>query len=168
MVFLSIAKIKISSFLYLSFSIILEIFLFLMLGHLGRFCFQIIICFLDESSAYAASLGLVQGDHNYSNPYHNLLFNKIPQVASIGLLQDSYQQDYNQYIKQFANNIPYAASIMPQFNLMNHGGHHYSNHHHYSKILEKIMANSNTQLIFSLLSSFLTSIVFSFISNILM
>ena len=139
-----------------------------MLGHLGRFCFQIIICFLDESSAYAASLGLVQGDHNYSNVYSNFLFNKIPQAASLGLLQNSYQPNYSQYIKQFANNIPYAASIMPHFDLMHHGGHHYSNNHHYSRILEKIMENSNTQLIFSLLSSFLTSIVFSFISNILM
>ena len=138
--------------------------LFLLLCHLGNFCFQIIICFLDESSAYAASLGLVQGDHNHSNAYSNLLFNKIPHAASLGLLQSSQ----NQFLKQFANNVPYAASVMPQFNLMHHGGHHYSNSHHYSKILEKIMDNSNTQLIFSLLSSFLTSIVFSFISNILM
>ena len=138
------------------------------LGHLARFYFQIIICFLDESSAYAASLGLVQGDHNYSNPYSNLLLNNIPKAASIGLLQSGHQQNYNQYLKQFANQIPYAASVVPQFDLMHYGGHHYSNNHHYSKILEKIMENSNTQLIFSLLSSFLTSIVFSFISNIIM
>ena len=127
------------------------------------------ICFLDESSAYAASLGLVQGDVlDNSNPYYKFLldkipYDKIPYAASLGLLHgDHSTPNYKSILDKIPyNKIPYASSLG-----LSQGGHHYSNHgHHYSLILDKILDNHNTQLILTALSSVLTSIIFNFISN---
>ena len=146
------------------------------------------ICFLDETSAHAASLGLVQGDHNKSNPYYkfildnipydknnksnpyhkfildNIPYDKIPYAASLGLQQDDNQYhshpDYKSILDKIPyNKIPYSSSLG-----LHHGGHHFFNHHS-AFILDKILENSNTQLILTAISSILTSIIFNFISN---
>ena len=127
------------------------------------------ICFLDESSAYATSLGLVQGDTiNDSNPYYKFLLDKIPYeripyAASLGLLHGDHlphtTSDYKSILDKIPyNKIPYASSLG-----LSHGGHHYSNH--FSLIIDKILDNHNTQLILTALSTIITSIIFNFIAN---
>ena len=71
------------------------------------------ICFLDESSAYAASLGLVQGDElNNSNPYYKCIldkipYDKIPHVASLGLFHDDHRLHSVPDYKSILDKIPY-------------------------------------------------------------
>ena len=114
------------------------------------------ICFLDESSAYATSLGLVQGDTiNDSNPYYKFLldkipYEKIPYAASLGLLHGDHlphtTSDYKSILDKIPyNKIPYASSLG-----LSQGGHHYSNHgHHYSLILDKILDNHTPPILTS-------------------